>query len=79
MMSGDPAARAAAREQFRQLAINKTMGQGQVPNQGQAPSQSQGQHHSPSDRLTRLQEMVDRGQISQDEFDAKRQQILDEL
>jgi hypothetical protein len=67
MMSGDAAARAAARDQFRQTAISKSQ------------IHSQDAVHSPSDRLAKLQEMVDRGQISQDEFAAKRQQILDEI
>jgi hypothetical protein len=34
---------------------------------------------SPADRIAMLQEMVDRGQLSQADFDAKRQQILDEI
>jgi hypothetical protein len=67
MMSGDPAARAAAREQFRQQALSNSQIHGQNP------------VHNPSDRLAKLQEMADRGQISQDEFAAKRQQILDEI
>lgn len=63
--TGDPAARAAAKERLRELA--RSQGQGA------------GQSHSPADRLAMLQEMVDRGQLSQGEFDAKRQQILDEF
>lgn len=73
IMSGDPSARAAARDQFRQLAGSQGQFQGQ---QGQG---QQGQAHSPSDRLAKLQEMADRGQITQDEFATKRQQILDEI
>ena len=67
MMSGDAAERAAARDQFRQLAVSNSQIQHESP------------AHNPSDRLARLQEMADRGQITQDEFDAKRRQILDEI
>jgi hypothetical protein len=34
---------------------------------------------SPSDRLAVLEQMLERGQLSQAEFDAKRQQILDQI
>ena len=72
MMSGDAGARAAARDQLMQLARNQSqVYQGQM----QAP----GPIHNPAERVARLQEMVDRGQISQEEFEAKRRQILDQI
>ncbi len=66
-MSGSPADREAAKEQLRQLA------------RGQTGGQPAAQQQTPADRLTALQQLADRGLLSQAEFDAKRQQILDEL
>jgi hypothetical protein len=74
VLSGDPASRAAAKDQLRQLAQT----QGQLVSHGDAVSGGFGQR-SPSDRLALLQQLVDHGQLSQAEFDAKRQQILDEI
>ncbi len=74
VMSGDPASRAAAKEQLRQMAQT----QGQFVGQSDALPGGTGQR-SPSDRLAVLQQLVDHGQLSQAEFDAKRQQILDEI
>jgi hypothetical protein len=68
VLSGDPADRAAAKEQLRHLA--QPQGAGSPTPAGQP---------SPSDRLAMLQQLVDRGQLSQEEFDAKRQQILDAI
>jgi Short C-terminal domain len=68
VLSGDPADRAAAKEQLRHLAQD-----------GGAGSPAGATTPSPSDRLAMLQQLVDRGQLSQEEFDAKRQQILDEI
>jgi hypothetical protein len=68
VLSGDPADRAAAKEQLRHLA--QPQGAGSPIPAGQP---------SPSDRLAMLQQLVDRGQLSQEEFDAKRQQILDAI
>ena len=68
VLSGDPADRAAAKEQLRHLAQD-----------GGAASPAGATTPNPSDRLAMLQQLVDRGQLSQEEFDAKRQQILDEI
>jgi hypothetical protein len=68
VLSGDPADRAAAKEQLRHLAQD-----------GAAASPAGATTPNPSDRLAMLQQLVDRGQLSQEEFDAKRQQILDEI
>jgi Short C-terminal domain len=73
VLSGDPASRAAAKEQLRQLAQT----QGQLVSHDAVPG-GFGQR-SPSDRLAVLQQLVDHGQLSQAEFEAKRQQILDEI
>jgi Short C-terminal domain len=88
VMSADPASRAAAKEQLRQLAQT----QGSYLSQGMdaggalagfaSPASAPGggtSGRSPSDRLALLQQLFDHGQLSQAEFDAKRQQILDEI
>jgi hypothetical protein len=81
VMSGDPAAKAAAKEQLRQLAQTQVYEPGaqfgQQPGSGQPGAAVNTGHAGPADRLAALQEMADRGQLSQAEFDAKRQQILD--
>jgi hypothetical protein len=50
-----------------------------VPGSGQDGGQVPADRPSPADRIAALQQMVDRGQLSQDEFDARRQRILDQI
>jgi hypothetical protein len=94
VMSGDPAARAAAKEQLRQLAQSRGQGAGTAfafgdltvtgPaggfGGGPAPFTSpQAPPASPSDRLAALEQLLERGQVSQAEFDTMREHILGEL
>jgi len=74
VLSADPAERAAAKEQLRHLAAGQGQGISPGPLTPGAPAKP-----TPSDRLAMLQELVDRGQLTQEEFAAKRQQILDEI
>jgi hypothetical protein len=82
LQSGDPATVAAAREQMGQLAQarrERAHAQSAAPGSGQDGAQVPADRPSPADRISALQEMVDRGQLNQDEFDARRQRILDQI
>jgi hypothetical protein len=63
---------------FTSTEFGQPAGFGQ-PGSGQPAQSDSGGRRSPAERLAMLQEMVDRGQLSQAEFDTKRQQILDEI
>jgi hypothetical protein len=91
VMSGDPAERAAAKDRLRELAQSHGGSFGPAvsfgaasgapassPDGGPAASFTSGAAN-PSDRLAALAQMLERGQLSQAEFDAKRQQILDQI
>ncbi len=91
VMSGDPAERAAAKDRLRELAQSQGGSFGPAvsfgaasdapasfPDGAPAASFTSGPAN-PSDRLAALAQMLERGQLSQAEFDAKRQQILDQI
>jgi hypothetical protein len=82
LQSGDPATVAAAREQMGQVARarrERAHAQSAGPGSGQDGAPGPADRPSPADRIAALQQMVDRGQLSQDEFDARRQRILDQI
>ncbi len=83
VFGGDPGDASALKERLRQLADGNVAGV-QVTTStvygGTGIGQPGGSGQpSPSQRVAVLQEMLDRGQLSQAEFDAKRQQILDQI
>ena len=74
-MSRDPAARAQAiarlqamKSQLRAQAGGMPGGFGQPAGQG-----------SPQERIAQLQRLLDQGVLTQAEYDAKRQQIIDQI
>jgi Short C-terminal domain len=85
MISGDPAAKQAAMQRIQQI---KAQAQQQVTDQPPAPDlyqpaappfgsfdTGQGQG-SQQERLARLQQLLDRGILTESEFEAQRQQVL---
>jgi hypothetical protein len=89
VLGGDVTDPSALKERLRQLAggnvagvqvttstVYGGTGLGQPGGFGQPTAADR---PSPSQRIAVLQEMLDRGQLSQAEFDAKRQQILDQI
>ncbi len=76
--SGDPVARQAAMDQLRQL---RDQARAQAPGQfggGQATPASGGQVGA-EQRLAMIKQLLDNGMISDSEYQAKRQQIIDGL
>jgi hypothetical protein len=68
LTSGDPADRAAAAEQVRHIRDDAVAARPERPDRP-----------SPADRVAALQQMVDRGQLSQADFETRRQRILDQI
>jgi hypothetical protein len=86
MRSGDPADVAAGRERLREIAqanrdaIQQAAAAGDPAARPRTDRQADtSDRPDPSDRVALLQRMLERGQLSQAEFDAKRQQILDQI
>jgi hypothetical protein len=75
--SGDPVARQAAMDQLRQL---RDQARAQAPGQfGGLPTPASGGHGGVEQRLAMIKQLLDNGMISESEYQAKRQQIIDGL
>lgn len=74
-MSGNPAARAQAIARLQAMKSQLRAQAGGVPGGFGQPA-GEG---SPQERIAQLQQLRDQGMLTQSEYDAKRQQIIDQI